>query len=66
MAFSAQSELPPSHQLLLEHLERAFSMEKENSPPRQEQPRRGSPREICCALPAVSPLPNDREKRKEK
>lgn len=41
MVFSVQSELPPSHQLLLEHLERAFS--KENSPPSRSSPAEAVP-----------------------
>lgn len=73
-----QSELSPSHQLLLEHPgEGVFQEEGEelSSPPKEERPTaqsmRGSPREnksaVLCLQPgAESLLPNDREKRKEK
>lgn len=52
MAFSVQSELPPSHQLLLEHLERAFSKEKENSPPKERQSQ-GNQLRSACGVPAA-------------
>lgn len=60
MTFSVQSELPPSHQLLLEHPgEGVFQGEGEelSSPAKEERRRaeimRGSPREVSCPLPAA-------------
>lgn len=67
MTFSVQSELPPSHQLLLEHTgEGVFQGEGEelSSPPKEERPKctdrerqsKRSQLSSACSLPAESPL----------